>query len=309
MLAAVDVGTNTVRLLLGTVSGGQVRPLRYLRKITRLGGGFHPSRGLSSAAGERTLLALGQFAEAIAESGAERVRAVGTAILRQAPDSAEFIERVRLETGLEIEVIDGDTEAGLAAAGVLSALEPVPERALIFDIGGGSTEFVLVAGRQPRFHLSLPLGVVRLCEVEGPDRQRQAAIEAQLDRLVARLATHPDGRLPWQADCPLIGTAGTVTTLAALELGMVDYDWRRVNNLVLGGDVVRRWLATLTDLSPARREQLPGMEPGRGDLILPGTEIVARLLRRFDKESLTVSDFGLLEGVLLSLPGPGTRQN
>lgn len=309
MQAAVDVGTNTVRLLLGTATSGQVLPDRYLRKITRLGGGFQPSKGLSSDAMERTLSALREVADAINDAGASRVRAVATAAVRQAANGHAFVDRVRMETGLDLEVINGDTEATLAASGVLAAIQPTPEKALVFDIGGGSTEFVLVANRQVRLHLSLPLGVVRLCEAEPERGRQQAAIEAQLEVLADRLQAHPDGRTPWQDDCLLIGTAGTVTTLAALELGMAEYDWRRVNNLILGADAVQRWLGTLAGLSPCGRERLTGMEKGRGDFILPGTEIVARLLRRFGKSRLTVSDFGLLEGVLLSIAGEDTHRN
>ncbi len=304
MLAAIDLGTNTVRLLLGTCAGGKVDPTRYLRRITRLGGDFTPAAGLSPLAMERTLQALRDFAEAIDAAGATAVRGVGTAVLRRAGNGPAFVERVRAETGLGIDIIPGEEEAELSAAGVLSALEPQASCCLIFDIGGGSTEFTLVEAGQVRFHGSYPLGVIVLCEEDREPLRQQLRIEETLrdlhrDLVMAGLWERATGQ-----DCRLVGTAGTVTTLAALSLGMSDYDWRRVNNLTLEIGEIAAWHQTLSELEVGAREALPGMEAGRGDLILPGTAVVLSLLGATGKSELTVSDFGLVEGVLLSLdPG------
>jgi exopolyphosphatase/guanosine-5'-triphosphate,3'-diphosphate pyrophosphatase len=300
MRAAVDVGTNTVRLLLGDTRDGRVRPDRYLRRITRLGGGFSSDKGLSPEAMERTLVALREFGDAVRDRHAAPVAAAGTAILRRAVNGPEFAQRVRTETGLPLAVIDGEREACLTAAGVLSALDPRPDCCLVFDIGGGSTEFILVLAGEIRFHRSYHLGVVALCEEVGsPDRQGRR-IDAVLEELARDLAAAELLDAARAADCRVVGTAGTVTTLAALQLEMADYDWRRVNNLVLDRREVGRWRQRLRALDEAQREALPGMEKGRGDLIVPGVEIVNRLLARLGKEALTVSDFGLLEGLLLA---------
>ena len=302
MFAAIDVGSNTVRMLIGTVDpDGHLVPETHRRAITRLRGGYCPAEGLSSKAMERTLFALREFAAELTCRQIDRVAAVGTAALRQAVNGRSFVDRVRSETGLVIEIVAGDREARLAAAGAMAALDPVPQRALIFDIGGGSTEFILVEKGNLRFQRSYALGVVSLSE-ECPDEHRLGAeICSHLDTFEADLA---EGMLLGQVKdpaCCLVGTAGTVTTLAALRLGMAEYDWRRVNNLVLEGSILHAWHERLTPLSVAEREKLPGLEKGRGDLILPGLKIILALLDRLDKKLLTVSDFGLLEGLLLSL--------
>lgn len=296
MRAAIDVGTNTVRMLFGEVLNGRVLPASYYRRITRLGGGATIEKGLSPEAMERTLSALTEMGAILRSSGVDAVRAVGTAALRNAGNGAHFVEKVRSVSGIPLEIIDGDEEASLCAKGVLSALRPRPDRCLIFDIGGGSTEFIVSHGDELIFQRSYPLGVVHLCEhFPSPDRQRMR-IGKILDRFLDDLAAGGDA-----AGCTLVGTAGTVTTLAALHLEMTQYDWRRVNNLVLGIEDLERIDHRLAPLRPEDREALPGMEKGRGDLILPGIRIVLGVLERLKRRQVTVSDFGLLEGTLLSL--------
>jgi len=309
MRAAVDVGSNTVRLLLGEVRDGRVVPDRYYRRITRLRGGFTTENGLAPEAMDRTLSALTEIGEILRASNVHAVRAVGTAALRDAANSAAFVEKVRSSARIPLEIIGGDEEANLCARGVLSALEPRPDHCLIFDIGGGSTEFILAVGDEPVFRRSYPLGVVHLCEqVPGPDQQRNH-IGQILDRFREDLAAGG-----WEenvAGSILVGTAGTVTTLAALQLEMTRYDWRRINNLVLGIGDLERMTDLLTPLSADERESVPGMEKGRGDLILPGIGIVLGILEQFGRKQLTVSDFGLLEGCLLGLENGvrGARQS
>ncbi len=265
-------------MLLGSVdAAGQMVPLEYHRRITRLGGGFCPQRGLSFAAMERTLSALCAFAGRLAEGDVDGVAAIGTAALRRAVNGPDFVSLVREKTGLTIEVVDGEEEARLAATGVLAALDPRPAHGLIFDIGGGSTEFILVVDGSIRFQRSYPLGVVTLCEDFPDPRGRQAEVDLHLDHLRRDLAA--GGLLPLveATDCGFIGTAGTVTSLAALQLEMIEYDWRRVNNLVLSREALGGWRGRLAALDVPGREALPGLEEGRGDLILPGLEIVLHL--------------------------------
>lgn len=301
MYAAVDVGTNTVRLLLGEIRQGRIFLVHHFRQITRLGGGATLSAGLSQQAMERTLAALHEVAVLIHQAGARQVRAVGTAALRDAANGDFFVQRVRAETGLILEIVDGEEEARLCARGVMAALDTAPRRGLIFDIGGGSTEFILREVETTTFHRSYPLGVVGLCE-RFPENDRQLQrIDEVLDCFARDLASADVASAVMSDECRLIGTAGTVTTLAALKLGMTEYDWRRVNNLVLTLAELRPLLHRLEHLDVVEREALPGMEKGRGDLIVPGLRIVLALMARFGKQHLTVSDFGLLEGVLLGL--------
>lgn len=301
MLATIDAGSNTLRLLLGEVIDGQVVPRSYLRRITRLAGDFSSEQGLSPAARQRTLSALQEFAAVCRQSDIAGIRAVGTAAFRQAVNGAAFAAEIRAVTGLPLEIITGDQEARQMTSGVLSALEPIPAHALIVDIGGGSTEFVLCAKGRVAWARSLPLGVVRLTENHVTPLQRQQAIAGLLAALKAELlAACATVRID-PAALALVGTAGSVTTLAALDLQMERYDWRRINNYPLSLSGLQDWQARLLPLATAEREALPGMEAGRGDLIMAGLEIVLWLLRHLSADRLIVSDFGLLEGLLLGL--------
>lgn len=305
MRASIDVGTNTVRLLVGEVRASRVVPQRYHRHITRLGGGFTPAKGLAPEAMERTLFVLQGMADTLSAAGITAVRAVGTAALRNAPNGRTFAERVRTTTGIPLEIIGGEEEARLCALGVLSALEPRPERCLIFDVGGGSTEFILCHGGATLFQRSYPIGAVTLCEQHPGSPEQEAQIAVNLDRLLADLSAA--GLTEPATACPLVGTAGTVTTLAALTLGMSEYDWRRVNNLPLTRDEIEGLAARLAPLTPEEREALPGMERGRGDLIMPGLRVVLGIMERLRHDRLTVSDFGLLEGLLMETAGASGR--
>lgn len=301
MYGAVDVGTNTVRLLIGQVQAGWVEPQRYFRRITRLGGGFTSQQGLAPAAMERTLDALREIAGLLHASGIRQVRAAGTAVLREAGNGADFIRRVSDQTGIPLQIIDGEEEARLTALGVCSALDPRPQTALMVDLGGGSTEFVLWHQGRARLHRSYPLGVVRLAEDTPDPADQQKRIASVLDSLRQTLEEEGWWSLATAPACRLVGTAGTVTTLAALHLQMAEYDWRRINNQVLERQTLQGLLHRLLPMPVRERELLPGMEPGRGDLIVPGLRVFLALFEFLGHKSLTVSDFGLLEGILLDL--------
>ena len=301
MLAAIDAGSNTLRLLIGKVIAGKVVPELYLRRICRLAGDFTDEEGLSAAARERTLIAFKELAEVCQDLAVEQVRAVGTAAFRQAVNGDDFAREIRAATQISLEVISGESEAARMTEGVLSALDPLPSQALIIDIGGGSTEFVLCLDQKAVWSRSLPLGVVRLTEDYPTPQLRHQVIEGALTELVAELLKVCNTSKVDFTALALVGTAGTVTTLAALDLQMADYDWRRVNNYSLSLLRLQYWQSKLTPLSPVEREALPGMEEGRGDLIVAGLEITLCLMQQMNSECLVVSDFGILEGLLLSM--------
>lgn len=304
MLAGLDVGSNTVRLLIGDSDGRQVTPLRYERRITRLAGGYDEEKGLSPESMERTLSALRELTAIARDIGASQLRAVGTQALRQALNRQDFIDEVHNVCGLDIDVVAGAEEARLSMSGILAALDPVPECCLGFDIGGASTEFIFYHQGQIQLTTSFPLGVVRLAEHFSTTDERASVIGEFVEELETRLKQVGILDVARRDDCPLVGTAGTVTTLAALCLGMVRYNWRRVNNFRLTSLYLQDLARRLAPLSPVQREALPGMEAGRGDLIVPGLHLVLTLLRCFSKTNLLVSDFGLLEGLLLDLGPP-----
>ena len=295
MQAAFDIGSNTVRMLIGSCTDGLLHPALYERRITRLGGNFSPAHGLSPAAMARTISALKDFSAILEKYQAQLLRAVGTAALRRAVNRQEFIEQVWQQTSMRIDVIDGDEEARLTTLGVLSVISPQPENVVIFDIGGGSTEIVFINRGRICAQQSFPVGVVRLAEEYSDHDQRQHAIKATLMDYCSNLQHMFSSSEPLK----LVGTAGTMTTLAAMDLKLTQYDPSVINNHCLSVD----WMTTLYHqlelLSTADREQLAGMEPGRGDLILPGLQLATAIANSFEVTHLKVADAGLLEGTFL----------
>jgi len=294
--AAIDLGTNSARLLIAAPQGaGDLETLVLKRVITRLGGGFTRERGISAAARDRTLSALHDFAREIERAGASRVRAVATSAVRDAVNGREFIDRVAAETGIRFEIIDGREEALLTLKGVVSGLGRSGD-SLVFDIGGGSTEYTLASGMTPLFTRSLPLGVVRLTEGKGTVDAMDDKIRRELGGLMRELDNAGLGGFP--AGAALIGTAGTATTLAAMDLKLARYDHRRVHGHVLLFPVIRDLFETVLPLAAEERLRIPGIEKGREDLVVAGFLITLRTMELFGFDRFTVSDAGLLEGLL-----------
>lgn len=297
MKAAIDIGSNTVRMLVGDSRNNEVVPHHYFRCVTRLAGGYDANLGISLESGERTLVALKSFAQRLREINVTNVRAVATEAVRRALNAQQFVANVLSRTGFNIEIIDGDVEAAFCCRGVIAALDPQPESVLIFDIGGGSTEFIICKAGKRLWQKSYPLGVITLAESSAPEKLINHTLSSLRDDLgLANFS--PSFSLQ---NCELVGTAGTITTLAALDLKMTEYDWQRVNNHVLSQAALQEIYGRLLPLTPVEREKLPGIEKGRGDLIITGSQIVLSLLRLFSKDQIKVCDFGLLEGVLLSM--------
>lgn len=303
--AAIDLGTNTARLLIGRVTAaGELEQVLLQRVIVRLGGGFTRKAGLATDACRRALDVLAGFASEMARHDVSRYRAVATSAVRDAVNGAEFCAQVLNDCGIELEVIDGDQEGRLTLDGILSGLDTPMERVMAFDIGGGSTEYTLACGDRIAFTTSLPLGVVRLTEGKPTTAAMSDKIDRELDRLRNLLVQQ--GMLTEAVGAHLVGTAGTVTTLAAISLGMTDYDYRLVNNYLLDIEEIKRIYELLLPLTPAERLQVPGLEQGREDLVVAGILVVLRTMHLFGAVRLKVSDFGLLEGVLRSVSASGS---
>ncbi len=297
MDAVIDVGSNTIRMLLGSCYHGKILPHSYQRQITRLGGDFSPQTGLSASAMERALITLESYSQIIAATDISQVRAVATAVLRRAKNRSSFLARIAAETGLNIEVIGGEEEGRLTTLGSLSVIDPTPDTAIVIDIGGGSTELVSLVEGEIRLQKSYPLGVVNLCEEYFSTAQRQQQINSIVQQFNQSLQNAGLAEINYQ----LIGTAGTITTLAAIHLQLQKYNPHLINNHEISID----WLANIQEklelISVPEREQLIGMEKGRGDLILPGLQILLTLMSQFQCSAVKVSDYGLLEGVMLQL--------
>ncbi|MEI8356053.1 MAG: exopolyphosphatase [Deltaproteobacteria bacterium] len=299
-LAAIDVGTNTARLLIGSLDGTlPLQPLLLKRIITRLGGGFTRTTGLSPEAMERTIAALHDFAGLINRYGVTEVRAVTTSAVRDALNGRKFSDEVSARTGIHLDIIDGKEEGLLTLKGVLAGMETRSVENFLFDVGGGSTEYILSQGEKPLFTRSLPLGVVRLTE----GKITPASINDKISRELSLLAgdLEDEGLKERVERATLVGTAGTATTLAALQLKLEKYDSRKVNNYSLSLDEIKVILAQLLPMSPEDRLTVPGMEKGREDLIIAGIYITIRTMELFGFKQLKVSDYGLLEGLLSTM--------
>jgi exopolyphosphatase/guanosine-5'-triphosphate,3'-diphosphate pyrophosphatase len=277
----------------------RITPVIYLRRITRLGGGFTKERGISPEASERTVSALCDFASEIRRHNVDQVRAVATSAVRDAANRKEFCDLILRESGIKLEVIDGETEGLLTLRGVLAEINEKCENFMVFDVGGGSTEYTLALADKVLFTESLPLGVVRLTEGKITCAAMEEKIMRELLAIRGKLATK--GFLPFLGNAVLVGTAGTATTLAAISLKMTDYDYRLVNNYVIGIDEIKEIFSILLPMTPKQRLTVPGLEKGREDLIIAGTLIAIKTMEIFGFKRLKVSDFGLLEGVLLSV--------
>jgi len=308
---ALDLGTNNCRLLIARPApdGGFVIVDAFSR-IVRLGEGLAATGRLSDTAMDRAVSALRICADKLRRRHVHICRSVATEACRRAANGAGFVERVRQETGIAIDIIPAEEEARLAVMGCHVLLEQGDGPALIFDIGGGSTELVLVdtKGPLPRTldWFSAPWGVVSLTEVEPGD---PSTPEGRLDiyaRMRARVADSFStfaGRLARSANghMRLLGTSGTVTTLASVHLGLPSYDRSAVDGLIVPADSLRGVSRMLSRMSHAERVELPCIGHERADLVVAGCAILESILDIFPAERLGVADRGIREGILRTL--------
>jgi len=298
-VAAIDFGTNTARLLVADRHpDGNFEQVRIERQIVRMGGGFSRETGLSDEAIQRGSACLADFARILAEYGLTNPRAVATSAVRDAANGSAFIESIRHQTGIALHVIDGEQEGALTLTGVMAGLDCRPDKLMVFDVGGGSTEYTLADGGHAALIRSLPLGVVRLTEGKVSPAKMSEKIDKELERLIRDMALE-NIALPDQQTL-LVGTAGTATTLAAISMQMATYDYRRVHNSLLSLEEIRRIYAQLLPLSLEERLEIPGLEKGREDLIIAGMLITLHTMERFGFTSFKVSDYGLLEGLVVA---------
>jgi exopolyphosphatase/guanosine-5'-triphosphate,3'-diphosphate pyrophosphatase len=306
-IAAIDLGSLTVRLAVADVTGpGRFQILGHYREITALGRGLTENGRLAAGSMARTLKALEDFAGKAREMGVERLAAAATQAVRQAANRQAFLAEVE-NLGIPGRVLSPKEEARLTLKGVLSALDrrylgtgPL----VVFDVGGGSSEFVLLEpGLEPEF-AGLPLGVLTSSqefpvgdppEAEKVESLRRAIKERLQEFFYKNLGDH------LQESPLLVGTAGTMTTLAAMALKMADYDPQRVNNLVLYKSQIEELAAAILALPEAARARLPGLETGKAGVMVAGVLIVLAILEIFRQESLVVIDAGLLEGLLAEM--------
>ncbi len=299
-LASIDLGSNTVRLLVVEVgAAGGWRVVDQDQRVTRLGEGLAASGRLGEAPMARTAAAVGEYVARTARAGAGKPRVIATSAVREAANGAEFVATLEHATGVPVRVVSGDDEARLTVRGITAGLGHPSGRMLAFDIGGGSTEFTLACDGAVMTTVSLRLGVVPLAErypFPGPvDRTRYGALE---DEVRERLAAELPAAIREAGVVDLVGTAGTVTTLAALDLGLRTYDAGRVQGHRLTRSAVEGLRDRLGALTVRERGELPCLEPGRADLIVPGVAIVVAALAVTGTTGVVVSDWGLREGIM-----------
>jgi len=298
--AGIDVGTNSVLMTVVDASNpAQFKPLVTRATVTRLGQGVDKTGQLHPEAEERTLLCLSAYKEEMNRLCVSRARAVGTSALRDARGSSHFLRRAHETLGFELEVIDGTEEARLTFEGALVGLTP-SGRAFVFDIGGGSTEFILgeVASGRIESALSLNIGSVRLterCSLSDPPNSDQLNLLRSEIRDSLR-----DLRVP-SADASVVGVAGTITSLVAIVEGLASYDPQIVHGYHLTKEQVDRLVESLSVMTVAERRALPGLSPGRADVIIAGSILCQEILLHQRANAIIVSDTGVRFGLLRAM--------
>jgi exopolyphosphatase/guanosine-5'-triphosphate,3'-diphosphate pyrophosphatase len=304
-LAAIDIGTNTVRMLVAAQDGGDLRPVVRRRRITGLGKSLRETGGIGEREFRDSVAALRDFRKEMDGLGVRRYRACGTAGLREASNRDAFLSAAE-EAGISVEIITAREEARSTWEGTAGQAGE-RDGTLVMDIGGGSTEFI--AGPGERDSVSLPIGVVVLL---GSFRLSDPPLSAELQNigffLTERISAGTRG---WKRRNfrKLVGTAGTFTTLAALEMRMKVYRPERIDGFRMRLAAVRRWEARLAGLTERQRLRLPGMEKGRERYIVPGVIQAVAAMEHFGLTNLHISDSGLLEGILKGIAnGKGERE-
>jgi exopolyphosphatase / guanosine-5'-triphosphate,3'-diphosphate pyrophosphatase len=309
--ASIDIGSHTIRLLIAGLEGLQVRPLYQERQITRLARNFQDGETLKNPEMQRSIDVLKGYASTLSRFEVASVVGGATGVIRRARNQASFLEAIERSAGLQVSIVSEESEARLSAKGILSAL-PSPEGfTLSFDLGGSSTEFLLTSSQQtkPLYSTSLFIGAStvteRLLSGDPPDksaiREARESLSESLAPALSDIRSILENLGLSPAQVQLVGTAGTVTTLAAMQLEMTVYEPFRVNGLELTQEWLEETIDRLSRLPVSSRRGIPGLEDGREDIILGGALIVSEILNGLALTRLIVTDAGLLEGLLLDL--------
>jgi exopolyphosphatase/guanosine-5'-triphosphate,3'-diphosphate pyrophosphatase len=301
-VAAIDVGTNTTRLLIAEAQGTGYRELDRRLTFTRLGEGVDSGKVIQPVAMKRTLAAIAEFCSLCGEFGVEKVQVAGTSAVRDAQNSSDFLKAAGKLSGSPAVALTGDQEARLSFWGATGDLEAF--RCLVCDIGGGSTEFVLgtpsaeIAGR-----ISLDIGSVRLTErylvSDPPATEEILFMEAAIDELLARA----DAQIQNGSEAVFVGLGGTVTTLAAIHLGLDRYEPESVDQASLRRESLDALYRNLARMTLAERSRIPVLPEGRADVIVAGAAILSRIMARWSFDQVVVSEKDILDGLVLQMMG------
>jgi len=300
-VAVIDVGTNSSRLLVADVADGVVSQVERRSTVTRLGRGVDLSGRLSAEATEDACAAIGEYVALLRELDAETVEAIATSAVRDAENGSAFIAELRERFALSARVLDGEEEARLTYLGATAENVPA-EPTLVIDIGGGSTELVVGTGTEISFHTSMQAGVVRHTErhvaSDPPSAVELESLAADVRGLIEEAVDERTGATAG------IAVAGTPTSLAAIEMGLVPYDPARVHGHVLSLPEIQRMLSQLASAPLAERVEIPGMHPDRAPTIVAGVVILVEAMRAFGLERIEVSEHDILYGAAIAAASP-----
>jgi exopolyphosphatase/guanosine-5'-triphosphate,3'-diphosphate pyrophosphatase len=300
-ISAIDIGSNSIRQIIADVSpSGAIRVVDEMKAAPRLGAGMHESGELSRESSDAALQALGRMEELARQLGAERTRAVATSAVRDAANSDEWISRVKLETGLNVEVLDGEDEARLSFRSAQAHFDLDAGRAVVIDIGGGSLELVLSADGLIERLISLPLGAIRLTE-KYLSKGTTARAMRKLRRRVRKALRDEFSARDWRGS-QVIGSGGTFTNLAGMVLARHGVTTARtVHGTIVQRVELEHLIDYLAALTPVERQQVAGLNPARADIIVAGLAVLAEVLARLEARTVAVSSYGIREGLLLDL--------
>jgi len=300
-VAAVDIGTNTIRLLVVSGNKQSWEILHQAMETSRLGQGLRSKDGsamLQREAMERSLDVIQSYVKQAQEMQVDEIRLVATSAVREASNGPEFTSEVFRRTGMQTEVVSGEKEAALSLKGVGMTIDD-REGILVLDIGGGSTEFILSQNGEILKAKSIPVGAVVMTERylhnDHPKSHELKTMRAFIQKSLEPILEEFGNKMP------LVGTAGTITTIGAVYLKMECYDYQKINGLTLHRKDIKSILKNFNSVPLIERRKIVGLEPKRADIITAGTEILMMIMNEFNYTDMLVSDFGLREGIIAEL--------
>lgn len=297
-VAAIDCGTNSIRLLVADLTD-QLQQLDRRMQIIRLGEGVDETGSFSPAALNRAFDACREYRGIIEDLGAERVRFVATSASRDADNSAEFTDGVTRILGVTPEIVSGAEEAQLSFDGATRGLDLEPP-VLVFDIGGGSTEFIRGAS-SPEVSISVDMGCVRFAERFAHHDPMTAVEREEIESAVSRMLDEVVPTVPFEGVNTLIGLAGTVTTVTGIALGLSEYDSEKIHRAVTSAAAIRRTTEDLVAMTSGQRRDMGIMHPGRADVIAAGALILEGIMARSGANEVAASEHDILDGIAWSL--------
>jgi len=298
--AVIDIGTNSIRMLLAEVKDGEIKNSTKVLEMTRIGKGVNKTKRLSDDAMDRSIDALRKFKDLAIDYGASEIKAIATSAVRDALNKDEFITRVKEELGMEIDVISGEKEAELGFAGVIYGNMSKSQDILVIDIGGGSTEFIIGVGNEIKYRTSIDVGAVRMTDKHistdpiSDDEFNNLAqdIEKILRDVIVKIKEYNIEEV--------FGIGGTVTTLAAIDQNLDIYDRNKVHNYKLKTYEIEDMIDRFKSLNNDARKKIRGLQPKRADIILAGSIILYEILKALGVEQIIISDYDNLEGYIFS---------